>query len=106
MTLDPIPCAHCGELFRPTRRSHLYHSVECRRAGPAEFGTRKSTAEREAIRRLLDESRDPQEPCLPTDWYPSYGDGAEGDQFGRLEDVVPLSVRRAWFLNLKRRGRA
>jgi hypothetical protein len=102
--IDAVSCAHCGELFIPRRRGQLYHSVECRRAGPMEF--RKSATEREAIRRLFDESRDPGALVEPGDWYPSIGT-PDGDALGALEDPGDtVSSRRARFLALKRRGRA
>ena len=104
MTLDPVSCASCGEMFTPRRRGQLYCTTACRRAGPMEF--EKSAVEREAIGRLFDESRDPAACVERSDWYPHIGT-PDGDAFGALEDPADtVSSRRAWYLRLRQLGRA
>ena len=104
MTLDPVSCASCGEPFVPRRRGQLYCTTACRRAGPMEF--EKSAVEREAIRRLFGEGRDPGALVEQGDWYPGIGT-PDGDAFGALEDPADtVAKRRAWYLRLRQLGRA
>lgn len=93
---DDIPCAQCGAPFVPSKRGHRFCKPECRHQGEREPGDRPP-ADREQVRRLFDESRDPDERVRPDDWTAT-------PQFVHLDTFDSLRKRRGWYTGLKDRG--
>jgi hypothetical protein len=53
----------------------------------------------EQVRRLFDESRDPNERVRDDDWHPS-----QGTPWQELDWCHTIGQRRTWYLNLKKEG--
>jgi hypothetical protein len=98
---DLIPCAHCGQPFEPSRAGHIYCKPECRYGGPLD-PSRHHPLDTDAVARLFDPRRDPEEVVRGDDWYPGAGT-QDGDAFAALDAHHTVAQRRSWYLGLRDR---
>jgi hypothetical protein len=96
--LGEVACLRCGVEFVPSKRGHIYCSADCRHQGEREPGERPR-ADPEQVRRLFDDSRDPEASVLPNDWHPHPHLG-----FFELDAGNSVRKRRGWYQELKTRG--
>ena len=88
-------CARCGRPFVRHRRGHLYCSRRCRHRGVL---GRTVTVDHEAVARLFDESRDPNERVRADDWHPGPAEWVE------IHLVDSVAARRRWYQALEDDG--
>jgi hypothetical protein len=62
-------CLRCGKDFQPRRGGHVFCSPECRHLGERK-PYRRDLGDEDAIARLFDPTRDPDEPVRPDEWCP------------------------------------
>lgn len=92
-------CLHCGRIFQPRRRGHVFCSTFCRHRGqrpPQERGE----IDTEAVRRLFDSSRDPKERVREDDWFA----GNPDPEWRALYAHETVGTRRRGYLNLMMLG--
>jgi len=92
-------CLHCGVEFTPRKEGHVFHTVECRHRGERRPEDRVPV-DHEAIERLFDPRRDPDERVRADDWHPS-----PASPFGELDACDTVEKRRRWYTNLRDLGR-
>jgi hypothetical protein len=90
-----VDCAHCGKPFVPHRRGHVFCSVACRHWGPRLPGD-PEPADHDQVLRLFDESRDPAELVLDTEWHPNRND-ENGAVWAQLDATDTVGRRRRWY---------
>jgi hypothetical protein len=92
-------CLHCGRIFQPRRRGHVFCSTFCRHRGqrpPEERGEIDS----EAVKRLFDPDPDANERIRDDDWFPSPADA----EWRSLYAHETVETRRRGFMNLMMAG--
>jgi hypothetical protein len=90
-------CPNCGRDFQPRKSDHIYCTTACRYA----FGKRLTVVgfeqqDPEAVERLFDPSRDPNERVRPDDWFCAPAE----DGWKELYAHETVEMRRRWFRNL------
>jgi hypothetical protein len=99
--MNPLrKCLHCGKLFRPRRRGHIFCSSRCKYSGELPPHKRPSPEDHEQVERLFDPARDPKERVRDDDWHPNQGTGWQ-----ELDAMQDLAMRRRWYLALLEEGR-
>jgi hypothetical protein len=93
-----VECLHCGVEFSPRKAGHVYHSIECRHRGERAPHER-TMVDPEAVGRLFDPARDPDERVRPDDWFPGPAEAAG------VYSVDDVGTRRRWYRNLLDSGR-
>ena len=92
-------CLHCGRIFQPRRRGHVFCSTFCRHRGqrpPEERGE----IDPEQVRRLFDPDRDPNERVRDDDWFA----GPSDPEWRALYAHETVGGRRRWYMNLMMDG--
>ena len=92
-------CLHCGRIFQPRRRGHVFCSTFCRHRGQRPVEER-GEIDTEAVRRLFDPSRDPEERVREDDWFPGPSDA----EWRSLYAHETVGVRRRGYMNLMMSG--
>jgi hypothetical protein len=93
-------CLHCGRIFQPRRRGHVFCSTFCRHRGQRPLEER-GEIDTEAVRKLFDPSRDPSERVREDDWFPGPSDA----EWRALYAHETVAVRRRGYWNLMMDGR-
>ncbi len=88
-------CLYCGQLFRPRRRGHVFCSNFCRYRGERPLEER-GEIDTEAVKRLFDPSRDPEERVREDDWFP----GSPDSEWRSLFAHETVGGRRRWYMHL------
>jgi hypothetical protein len=91
-------CLRCGKQFAPRKLGHLFCSTACRHRGERQPGD--PPIDDEALERLFDPSRDPDERVRDDEWCA--GMDAE---WAELYAEDTLAARRRWYANLIQAGR-
>ena len=99
-TPEVAECLHCGVEFTPRKLGHVFHSIECRHRGARPAHERKPI-DLDAIERLFDESRDPDELVRLDDWFP----GTHDPRWVELFAADTVGKRRRWYRTLQETGR-
>ena len=103
-TYEPINCRCCGKLFTPSQDGHAFCRHKCRWTGakpPEEW------EEWDAVERLWDELRDPDERVRPDDWLfksPSWLTSENSVAWRHLHDHETVGLRRRQYRRLEAAG--
>ena len=92
-------CLHCGRIFQPRRRGHVFCSTFCRHRGQRPVAER-GEIDTEAVKRLFDPSRDPEERVREDDWFA----GPPDAEWRSLYAHETVESRRRWYLALMMSG--
>ena len=92
-------CPYCWPLFRPRRRGHVFCSNFCPYRGERPVEEREEI-DTEAVKRLFDPSRDPEELVRDDDWFPGPSDA----EWRSLYASETVGGRRRWYMNLWMEG--
>jgi hypothetical protein len=98
--LQPAECLHCGQFFQPRRQGHVFCSNVCRYRGERPLGER-GEIDVEAVKRLFEPSRDPDERVLEDDWIA----GGPDPVWRSLYAHETVGDRRRWYMSLLMDGR-
>jgi hypothetical protein len=92
--LETTECLHCGAGFTPRKAGHVFCSITCRHRG-ARRPEDRAPVDHEAVERLFDPARDPDERVRVDDWHPG------PPQWIALEACDTVRDRRRWYENLR-----
>ena len=93
--MDETPCARCGKSFRPRKRGHVFCSPNCRHLG---VRLDRAPVDQDAVVRLFDESRTPEDVVRVGDWHPT-------PSWAELDGADTVERRRRWYMALAESGR-
>ena len=94
-------CLHCEKPFTPRRGGHVFCSVRCRHLG-VRGPNDPRPVDQQAVERLFDPSRDPQEQVRADEWF-APEDAAAAVRALYAADT--LEQRRRWYERLHDMGR-